>query len=120
MWIMTNSSFVSIVEHWEKPGTLIVRGRFSGDVGRFLQTKKRETVTKDRDYRYRMEADREAVDKAVVRAARGIDYGNFKNSCPEWRHVVYMRVWSVLHEAQHLAATGASGWWKRLAVWRDV
>jgi hypothetical protein len=114
MWIMTNKSFVSIVQHFDKPDTLVVRGRFAGDVATFLQlSAKREKVTPDNDYRYRIEADRPTVEEAMRRVTAAIDYPNFKNSCPAWRHEVYMRVWSVMHRAQHLALTGGK-WWDRL------
>ena len=115
MWVMTNSSFVSIVQHWDKPDIMVVRGRFLGDVANFLNLPlSAEKVTPDNDYRFRIEATRDAVHAAVNRAVTMIDYGNFKNSCPPWRHAVYMGVWSVLHQAQRVALSGTKTWWKNL------
>lgn len=102
MWIITSNSFVSIVEHLDDPGLLIVRGRFSGDVARFLGVPlAREAETPEADYRFRIVAKREAVERAMVRAVRRVKYPNFKDSIVEaWRKALAMRVWSIFHQAQ--------------------
>ena len=120
MWVCLNNSFVSIVQHHTEPALFVVRGRFAGDVAAFLDTNKgNESVTPDNDYRYRMTANRLTVDEALKRATAAINYTNFKDSCPTWRHEVYIRVWSVMHRAQHLAllsrgTSGALKWWREL------
>ena len=102
MWIITTGAFVSIVELRDDPGILIVRGRFAGDAARFLGVPlAREKETPDADYRFRIVAKRESVEKAVVRAVRGVRYPNFKDSIREaWRKALAMRVWSIFHAAQ--------------------
>lgn len=102
MWIITTGAFVSIVEHRDDPGMLIVRGRFAGDAARFLGVQlAREKETPDADYRFRIVTKREAVEKAVVRAVRGVQYPNFKDSIREaWRKALAMRIWSIFHAAQ--------------------
>lgn len=114
MWIVLNNSFVSIVEHRDDPDVLIVRGRFRGDAARFLGaplTREKETPTAD--YRFRIAAKRETVERAVLRAVRGVRYPNFKDSIRDaWRKSVAMRVWSIFFEAQKerlSAERGASG-----------
>ena len=52
MWIVLNNSFVSVVQHREDPALVLVRGRFRGDVDRFLNAK-REIETPGADYRFR-------------------------------------------------------------------
>jgi hypothetical protein len=102
MWILTSNAFVSIVEHLDDPGALIVRGRFAGDAARFLGVPlAREKETPDADYRFRIVAKRESVERSVVRAVRGVRYPNFKDSILEaWRKALALRVWSIFHAAQ--------------------
>lgn len=102
MWIVLSNAFVSIVEHRDDADMLIVRGRFKGDVARFLGVPPaRETETPDADYRFRIVAKREAVERAVVRAVRGVRYPNFKDSIREvWRKALALKVWSIFHAAQ--------------------
>lgn len=112
MWIKTNNAFVSIVEHRDNPRLLIVRGRFKGDVERFLNPltsgmQVREDVTPKADYRFRAIVPREDVAYALTRAASRIHYPNFKDSiATKWRKAVAMRIWSILFEAQQERAGG--------------
>jgi hypothetical protein len=102
MWIFTSNSFVSIVEHRDDPAKLIIRGRFKGDVDRFLGAPI-EIETPDADYRFRATAKRADVEAAITRAAQAINYPNFKGSMPsrpDWRHRVAMQVWRVMAMAQ--------------------
>lgn len=102
MWLITSDAFVSIVAHRDKPDTLIVRGRFKGDAARFLGVPAaREQETPDADYRFRIVAKREVVERAVVRAVRRVTYPNFKDSIREaWRKALALKVWSIFHAAQ--------------------
>lgn len=100
MWIWTNQSFVSIVEHRDDQAKLIVRGRFRGDVDRFLLAPI-EVETPDADYRFRATAYRADVEAAILRAAKAIDYPNFKDSIRvTWRAKVAAAVWRVMFAAQ--------------------
>lgn len=102
MWIFTSNAFVSIVEHRDDPAKLIVRGRFKGDVDHFLGAPI-EIETPEADYRFRATAQRADVEAAIQRAAKAINYDNFKGSMPrrpDWRHRVAMRVWQVMATAQ--------------------
>lgn len=110
MWIKTNSAFVSIVEHRDDPETLLVRGRFKGDAARFLGVPASEEIELTAaDYRFRVIASREQVEKAVVRAVRGVHYPNFKDSIKTaWRKAVAMKIWSVLWREQLQRHGGAS------------
>lgn len=107
MWIITNTAFVSIVEHRDDPGMLIVRGRFKGDVERFLNPLPNgmrvvEEVTPAADYRFRAVVPRDHVAHAMLRSVSKITYPNFKDSIKAtWRKALAMRVWSIFHAAQH-------------------
>ena len=106
MWIITSNAFVSIVQHRDEPDTLIVRGRFKGDVERFLNPlpsglRLHERITPDADYRFRAEVPREAVAHAMARQVGQVRYPNFKDSiAAAWRKALAMRVWSIFHAAQ--------------------
>ena len=102
MWITLTDSFVSIVEHRNDRDLLIVRGRVAGDVARFLGLPQRfEVTTPDADYRFRIVAKRETVERAVVRAVSRVGYPSFKDAVREpWRKKLAMRVWSIWYGEQ--------------------
>lgn len=110
MWLITNTAFVSIVEHRDDASKLIVRGRFKGDVERFLNPltsglRVIEEVTPTADYRFRAVVQREEVAHAMLRAAQRITYPNFKDSIKAaFRKSIAMRVWSIFHGAQQQRA----------------
>lgn len=100
MWLMTNKSFVSIVEHRDNTNLLCVRGRFKGDVDRFLGDRC-EVETPDADYRFRAVATRGDVTDRLAISISEVDYPNFKNSVREkWRHDAYLEVWGVMWREQ--------------------
>jgi hypothetical protein len=111
MWIFTSSGFVSIVQHRDEPDTLIVRGRFQGDAARFLGLPpEAEELTSSADYRFRCYAHRDEVAAAMLRAAQGIRYPNFKGSIrAAWRKALALRVWSILHREQQVRADQQRG-----------
>ena len=105
MWVFFNDAYLSIIAHPDRPDTLLVRGRFKGDI---------ETVfpgietseTPERDYRYRALIDRQTVAKTLADRAFNIDYGNFKNSVKDNnRHRVYADVWRIMELAQRFFLT---------------
>lgn len=98
-----NDSFVSVVEHREDSNLFVVRGRFAGDVARFLGDEGVvELVTPHADYRYRVVASRADVARAVKRALAAIDYVNFKDSIKEpFRKVPALLTWEAWYQAQH-------------------
>lgn len=106
MWLITNTAFVSIVEHRDDSSKLIVRGRFKGDVERFLNPLRNgmhviEDLTPTADYRFRAVVQRDDVAHALLRATQRITYPNFKDSIKAaFRKSIAMRVWSLFHAAQ--------------------
>lgn len=107
MWLTLNDSFVSIVAHREKPGILLVRARFKGDLQRlFPDFAKKVKRTPSADYLFRVEVPRVIVANVIAEKLLGIDYPNFKNSVrEEFRHEAYSRVWGVMYNAQHAQNT---------------
>jgi hypothetical protein len=106
MWVIQNTAFVSIVEHRDDARKLIVRGRFKGDVERFLNPLPNgmhviEEVTPSADYRFRAVVQRGDVAHAMLRGVSKITYPNFKDSIKAaFRKSIAMRVWSIFHREQ--------------------
>lgn len=105
MWLLTTTGFYSIVEKpWDKPkGTLTIRTRVAGDLDSFrLQLPELGPTAEDpeADYRFRAQAPRAAVAKAMSRVAESLDYDNFKNAVAAHqgreREHLYHDVWEVL------------------------
>jgi len=110
MWIKTNTSFVSIVQHRDDPDVLLVRGRFKGDAARFMGLPASEEIeTPSADYRFRVIVSREHVGRRLAVALKGVDYPNFKDSIrTAWRKSVASRIWSILFHAQEERLGGKS------------
>ena len=112
MWFFCKLGFFSAVLHRDKPDTLLVRGRFSGDMERLLNSMSPEdrdlcspmAETPNADYHYRMEMPKHVFAKAVEEIAEKIDYDNFKDSVHEGnqspRDTAYMGCWSELRTGQ--------------------
>lgn len=102
MWLVLNDSFVSVVQHNGDSNLLVVRGRHRGDVARFLGLPARlEVETPSADYRFRITARRETVERAAVRAIGKVRYPNFKNSIvDQWRKTIAMRIWWLFYRHQ--------------------
>jgi hypothetical protein len=116
MWIMTNRSFISVVE--PTPGTpaaradqLVCRARIAGHLqavfGDFAGKVEVGTGT---DYRFRCLVKREIVAKVIADQVRSINYGNFKNSVRNAPyHDALMGVWTIMHRLQERFAPKPKG-----------
>ena len=110
MWLITTTGFFSVVEkRWDREGgTLTVRARARGDLDGLRASVLPElgTTAEDpaADYRFRAQAPREAVARAVHRLVQAIDYDNFKSAVHHvqgaGRARIYASVWNVLHRIQ--------------------
>jgi len=96
MWIFLNDAFLSIVDKDGDGTTLLVRARREGDLERaFPGADVHET--RDHDYRYRAQVNRETVAQAIADLVRHVDYSNFKSTVRDpARHAAYMGVWEVM------------------------
>ena len=110
MWLITTTGFYSIVEKpWDKKdGTLTVRARAKTDLESLraaglpeLGDVKEDT---DADYRFRAQAPKSAVARAVQTQVEGIDYDNFKTAVGKRqgkeRAHTYLDVWAALRPIQ--------------------
>lgn len=100
MWLFLNDAYLSIVADRDDATRLLVRARFKGDLERvFGRVAVQETPTAD--YRFRAFVPRAAVAERIAKAVDSIAAPNFKASVKEdWRHDVYLKVWSTLKAAQ--------------------
>ena len=91
MWIFCKLGFFSAVQHRDKPDTLLVRGRFSGDLDRLLNSLSPEdrelcspvTETPNAHYLYRMEMPKHVFAKVAAEIAEEIDYNIFRKTVHE-------------------------------------
>ncbi len=110
MWLITTIGFYSIVEKpWDiQGGTLTVRARAREDLealrGAGLPELGEVKEDPAADYRFRAQAPRAAVARAVQAQVDAIDYDNFKSTVGKRqghaRAHTYMGVWEVLHQIQ--------------------
>lgn len=109
MWVFTKSGFFSAVRHMGKPGKLLVRARFAGDLERFIKAhgiNAEVAETPEHDYRFRAEIDQGEFAEALAEEARAIDYPNFKSAVHDGteRDAAYMGCWSAMRRGQELTA----------------
>lgn len=105
MWIFTNRGFLSAVKHLDKPGYLLIRARFRGDLEAIVGEIE-VSETHEADYRFRAEILAEDFAQLMKYKIEEIDYPNFKNSIPpdmHFYHGVCSSVWATMYSAQHKA-----------------
>lgn len=102
MWIMTNNSFVSVVEDRENDNQLCVRARIKGDLEKLFGLDIQVLETHDSDYRYRTFLPKSVVANTIAGNIQNINYDNFKNSVHDRdRHDAYLDVWTAMYRYQH-------------------
>jgi hypothetical protein len=110
MWLITTTGFYSIVEKiWDRAaGTLTVRARAKADLEALRSAGLPELgdIKEDpnADYRFRAQAPRPAVIRAVAAQVEALDYDNFKSAVARRqgsaRVHLYHCVWDVLYRIQ--------------------
>lgn len=110
MWLITTTGFYSVVEKpWDRgKGTLTVRARARQDLdalrASFLPELGEIVEDQKADYRFRAQAPRAAVARAVQAQVEAIDYDNFKSAVDQrqgsGRARVYHDVWHALYRIQ--------------------
>jgi len=100
MWIMTNTGFLSIVAHRDRPNDLLVRARRKGEIrSAFPDAQIRRTP--DGDYLFRAVVSRREVAREIGEKIQNIDYDNFKDSVRDEKlHDACFGAWSVMHQYQ--------------------
>jgi len=113
MWFISKYGFVSVVEHRDKPGSVIVRARARNDLEQLCELAEQEGIpsfgedqieeTLGADYHYRLAAPVESWKQIACQVAEWIDYDNFKalmaKHQPE-RAEIYSQVWTDLMKIQ--------------------
>lgn len=116
MWLITEEGFASVVSHRDREGFLLVRARARQDLESLCRVASEEGVEgldpdaiwedPNADYRWRIEAGREAVAALAAALVERISYDNFKSRVgatdPD-RERVYHGIWHELLAIQHSA-----------------
>ena len=107
MWIFTKDGFLSIVQHRDDSGTLLVRSRTLEPLETFwpeLEVKEIPWA----DYRYRLLAPRMQVSEVVMNLLDGLDYPNFKSACTDDDdyQIALASVWRTMYGYQEKAGDG--------------
>jgi hypothetical protein len=120
MWIVSNDSFISVVEDQTNPDLFVIRARISGDLENFFQdTSIVVHETEDSDYRFRCFVTKEVFVKQITSNINSIDYTNFKNSVLEKdRKIWYTRIWSIMFYVQEQLYERKEKWWETYRVKR--
>lgn len=108
MWIMTSTSFLSIVDKAAAPGCLVVRARVAGHIEAVFPDAD-VSRTPGNDYLFRAEIPREQVAEAIAAQVRGITYPNYKSSVKDDSyHDALLRVWRDMADLQEVPPYGRS------------
>ena len=102
MWIFTSEGFVSVVQHSEKPDTLIVRARDEDSLLSLVEaTGATLKHTPSNDYPYRIGVLRRAFSSWLADQVSNLDYSNYKAamglSRPDF-HSALADVWVAMHQ----------------------
>lgn len=101
MWIVTNKSFLSVVQDRKNPDKMVVRARVKGDLESFFGSDIKVLETDDSDYRFRTFVHRTVLKGKMLEEINSIDYSNFKNSVEDdERYGWYTQIWSVMYRVQ--------------------
>lgn len=120
MWVFTETGFVSIVRHWDRPGYLLVRARDKQSL-RDISLAENINVLKtpDNDYPYRVIVSDKAVAAWTKSMIGSIDYTNFKSRVQITRGKKYadalLKVWSAMFDVEDKASRSGRS---RYQKWR--
>lgn len=90
MWLFTKNSFVSVVQHRERPDDVLVRARAKKHLVRLFPAMADSIQeTPDTDYHFRLVISKAAMAEVVASyIMQDLDYDNFKaaqeKDCPGW------------------------------------
>ena len=99
MWIFTKNSFISVVQHRERPDDVLVRARTQKHLERLCPHKAKEIYTDgSADYTYRLlMSKKELAEMVSAYILQTLDYDNFKAAQgaddPEWTRFLHA-VWT--------------------------
>ncbi len=100
-WLCFNDAFLSVVNHSDDKDLLVVRGCRRYHLTNVFGKDAQITVTPEKDYKYRVVADRKKVAQIIAARINQINYGNFKDSVgTEDLHELYGRFWGLHYQYQ--------------------
>ena len=100
-WLCFNDAFLSVVNHRDDKDLFTVRARRQDHLTNVFGKDAQISVTPDKDYKYRLNAERKTVAQITAARINQIDYGNFKDSVgTEDLHARYERFWSLHQQFQ--------------------
>ena len=112
MWIVTNKSFMSVVQDKKNQNLFVVRARINGDLEEFLGPNAIVLETDDSDYRFRSFVHKDIFAKKMTEHINSIDYTNFKDSIKDLdRKTWYTKIWSIMFDVQE-SLYGFQNWWE--------
>ena len=105
MWIFTETGFVSAVQHYSDPETVVVRARDAQSLAMLAeQTDVPIERSPTSDYPYRVHIKRRQLSDWMVKSAASMDYTNFKDRVHETRGDEFagalLGVWDVMHNVE--------------------
>ena len=97
---MSNTGFISIVAHRERPEDLLVWARRAGEIASDFPGADVQR-TPEADYLFRSIISREKVAEVIAQRLQEIDYDNLKNSVGDTPlHDAYVDTWSTMYRNQ--------------------
>lgn len=102
MWIVSNNSYISVVENRNNRDYFVVRARIKGDLENFFAGEKIEVhETSDSDYRFRTFVKKTDFITQMSENINKINYTNFKDSVKEIdRKSWYTKIWYIMYDVQ--------------------
>ena len=97
MWIATNKGWLSIVNHRDKQGVLLVRARNKNHIESIFEDVE-VYVDEKADYPYRADIEEIEVSRIIGDMLLDITYDNFKASVEDRDYHTYLsEVWTVMY-----------------------
>lgn len=112
MWLFLQDGAFSVIQ-WHD-GRMCVRARMPGDIERlreYMPALGEESMSPQKDYRYRAFVDREGLREGMANIADSITYGNFKSQVESTKRPSFYKrglhdIWSVMASWQPGGAYG--------------
>ena len=105
MWIFTETGFLSVVEHFEDPDVLVVRGRDEESLRRLCGASQGVILaTPTNDYPYRIHVGRDVFAEWLLEQVSSLNYTNYKSHMVQTRGHEFTealhQVWATMHSIE--------------------
>ena len=107
MWVFTKNSYISVVEHRDRPNDVMIRARRRRHLVRLFPKREKQIVkTPNADYMWRLVVSKKEMAKVLSEyILRNLTYDNFKGAqemepdMPEWMEFLHA-VWHAGYRMQ--------------------